>query len=44
MEEPTKDKEPSLKDYLVLKEHEYVFGKFPGFPLKRDIDFSTDLM
>jgi hypothetical protein len=44
MEEPTKDKEPSLEDYPVLKEYEDVFGEFLGFPPKRDIDFSIDLI
>jgi hypothetical protein len=44
MEEPMKDKEPSLKDYPVLKEYEDVFEEFPGFPPKRDIDFSIDLI
>ena len=39
-----KDNEPSLEDYPVLKEYEYVFGEFPGFPPKRDINFSIDLM
>jgi hypothetical protein len=38
MEEPTKDKEPSLEDYPVLKEYEDVFGVLPGLPPKRDID------
>jgi hypothetical protein len=33
-----------LKIYPVLKEYEDVFGEFPGFPPKRDIDFSIDLM
>jgi hypothetical protein len=31
MEEPTKDKEPSLEDYPVLKEYEDVFGEFQDF-------------
>ena len=44
MEDPIKDKDPSLEDYLVLKEYEYVFEEFPGFSPKRDIDFSIDLM
>jgi hypothetical protein len=44
MEDPTKDKEPSLEDYLVLKEYKDVFGEFLGFPPNRDIDFSIDFM
>jgi hypothetical protein len=44
MEEPTKDKEPNIEDYQFLKEYEDVFGELPGFPPKRDIDFSIDLM
>jgi hypothetical protein len=35
---------PSLEDYPVLKEYEDVFREFPGFPPKRDIDFSIDLI
>jgi hypothetical protein len=44
MEEPTKDKDPSLEDSLVLREYEDVFGELLGFPPKRDIDFSIDIM
>jgi hypothetical protein len=44
MEEPTKDKEPSLEDNPLLKEYEDVFWKFLGLPLKIDINFSIDLM
>jgi hypothetical protein len=44
MEEETKDKVPSIEDHLVLKEYEDVFGEIPGFPPKRDIDFSIDLV
>jgi hypothetical protein len=44
MEDPMKDKEPSLEDYPILKEYEYVFREFLGFPPKRDIDLSIDLM
>jgi len=44
MEEPKKDKEPSLEDYPVLKEYKDMFGKLLGFPLKRVIHFSIDLM
>jgi hypothetical protein len=44
MEEPVKDMDPSLKDYLVLKEYEDVFEEFPGFPPKRDIYLSIYLM
>jgi hypothetical protein len=44
MEETIKDKDPSLEDYLVLKEYEDVFWEFPRFPPKRDINFSIDLI
>jgi hypothetical protein len=44
MEEPTKDKDPSLEDYLVLREYEDVFGELLGLPSKRDIDLSIELM
>jgi hypothetical protein len=44
MEEPTKYKDPSLKDYPILRKYEYVFGELSGFPQKRDIDFSIDLI
>jgi hypothetical protein len=44
MEDPMKDKEPSLKDFPFLKEYEDVLEEFPGLPPKRDIDFSIDLM
>jgi hypothetical protein len=43
MEETMKDKESSLEYCLVLKKFEDVFEEFPGFPRKRDIDFSIDL-
>jgi hypothetical protein len=44
MEEEPKDKVPSIEDYAVLKEFEYVFKEISGFPPKRDIDFSINLM
>jgi hypothetical protein len=44
MEELAEYKEPSLEDYLILKECEVVFGEFPGLPPKRYFDFSIDLM
>jgi hypothetical protein len=44
MEDPMKNKEPSIQDYPLLKEYEDVFWEFPGFPPKRDIDFFIDLM
>ena len=44
MEDPMKDKEPSLKDYPVLKEYKDVFEELLGLPLKRDIYFSIDLI
>jgi hypothetical protein len=45
MEEAPKDKVPSIEDYAVLKKFEYVFKEIPsGFPPKRDIDFSINMM
>jgi hypothetical protein len=44
MEEATQDKMPSIEYHLVLKDFEDVFGDIPGLPLKRDIDFSIDLV
>jgi hypothetical protein len=44
MEEATKDKVPNIEYYVVLREFEYVFGEILGFPPKRNIDFSIDLM
>jgi hypothetical protein len=44
VEEPTKNKSPNLEDFVVLQEFEDVFGEIPGFPPKRDIEFSIDLM
>jgi hypothetical protein len=44
MEEAPMDKVPSVEDYVVLKEFEDVFKEILGFPLKRYIDFSINLM
>jgi hypothetical protein len=44
MEEVTKDKVPSLEDFVVLGEFEDVFGEILGLPPKRDIDFSINLI
>jgi hypothetical protein len=44
MEETPKDKVPNIEDYAVLKEFEDVFKEIPGFPPKRDIDFSINLV
>jgi hypothetical protein len=44
MEEETKDKVTNIKEHLVLKYFEDVFGEIPGFPPNRDIDFSIDLV
>jgi hypothetical protein len=44
MEEETKDKVERIEDHLVLKYFEYVFREIYGFPPKRDIDFSIDLV
>jgi hypothetical protein len=42
--ETTKDKVSSIEDHEVLKEFECVFQEVPRLPLKRDIDFSVNLM
>jgi hypothetical protein len=44
MEEASKDKVPSVGECVVMKEYEDVFKEISGFPLKRDIDFSINLM
>jgi hypothetical protein len=44
MEEAIKDKVPSMNFFLVLGEFEDVFGEILGFPPKRDINFSANLM
>ena len=44
VEEPEKTKGPSLEEFAVLQEFEDVFQKIPGFPPKREIDFSIDLV
>jgi hypothetical protein len=44
LEESAKDKESNIEYYSVLKEYEDVFWEIPGFPPKRNIDFSIDLM
>jgi hypothetical protein len=44
MEEPTKDKEPILEDYPVLREYKDVFWELPRLPPKRDINLSVDSM
>jgi hypothetical protein len=44
MEEATRDKVASIEDHPVLRDFEDVFGEILGFPPKRDIDFSIDLV
>jgi hypothetical protein len=44
VEEPDNTKGPSLKDFSVLQEFEDVFKEIPGFPPRREIDFSIDLV
>jgi hypothetical protein len=44
MEEVSKDKVASIEDHLVLRDFEDVFREIPGFPPKRNIDFSIDLV
>ena len=43
--EATGDKTPRLEDYHVLQEFKNVFpDEIPGLPLKRDIDFTIELV
>jgi hypothetical protein len=44
MEETTKDKVVSIEYHLVLRDFEDVSREILGFPPKRDIDFSIDLV
>jgi hypothetical protein len=44
MEEVAKDKTKIIEDHLFLKYFEDVFRDIPGFPPKKDIDFSIDLV
>jgi hypothetical protein len=44
VEEASKDEVSNIGDHVVLKEFEYVFQEVPELPLKRDIDFSVNLM
>jgi hypothetical protein len=44
VEETKKTKGPSLEEFLVLQEFEDVFQEIPGFPPKREIYFSIDLV
>jgi hypothetical protein len=44
VEEPKKTKGPSLEEFSVLQEFEDVFQEIPGFPPKREIYFSIDLV
>jgi hypothetical protein len=40
----SKDEVSNIRDHAVLKEFEEVFQEVLGLPLKRDIDFSVNLM
>jgi hypothetical protein len=44
MEQPEKKKGPSLEYFLILQEFEDVFQEILGFPPKREIYFSIDLV
>jgi hypothetical protein len=44
VEELDNTKGPSLEDLSVLQEFEDVFQEMPGFPPRREIDFSIDLV
>jgi hypothetical protein len=44
VEEASKDVVSNIGDHVILKEFEYIFQEVPRLPLKRDIDFSLNLM
>jgi hypothetical protein len=44
VEEASKDEVSNIGDHAVLKAFEDVFQEVPRLPLKRDIDFSVNLM
>jgi hypothetical protein len=44
MEEETGDKVESIEYHSILKEFIDVFGEIPGFPPRRDIEFSIYLV
>jgi hypothetical protein len=44
MEEVAKDKVESIEDHPVLRNFEDVFREIPGFPPKRYINFSIELV
>jgi hypothetical protein len=44
VEEASKDEVSNIGDHAVLKEFEDVFQEVPELPLKRDIDFSVNLI
>lgn len=43
LEDPMKDKGPSLRDFPTLQGFTYVFEEILGFPSKKDLDFSIYL-
>jgi hypothetical protein len=44
VEEASTDEVSKIGDHAVLKDFKDVFQEVPGLPLKRDIDFSVNLM
>jgi hypothetical protein len=44
LEEETREKLESIEYHIVLMDFKYVFGEILGFPPKRDIDFSIELV
>jgi hypothetical protein len=44
MEEEARDKVESIEYHPVLKDFEYFFEEILGFPPKKDIDLSIDLV
>jgi hypothetical protein len=44
VEEASRDEVSNMDDHKVLKEFKDIFQEVPGLPLKRDIDFSINLM
>jgi hypothetical protein len=44
VEDPKDTKGKSLEYFSILQEFEDVFQEIPGFPPKREIDFSIDVV
>jgi hypothetical protein len=44
MEEATRDKVENIEEHPILKYFEDILGEIPGFPPKKDIDLSVNLV